>query len=250
MKILTNALLLVCLTLLYAACHSAQSQPAENAGSAGNFSMDSANTTPSGDVREEVNYYPGGGSSACQKELPDRYLDSPQSGEQLTLGCPIVIRACNWPPGETVEVRVRYGDSPFGSYSVQANESKIVFYEFPTTVFHGSGEYSVQLSGPSGLLESSFTLGPFPRPTVLRMTDEIVMLVSFPPGERLRLFAYRMSENMKAVFHSYKWFTVLSSGMLPIDVEPEHVYFAIGEQSGEVHETRCNVPGGFDSIRP
>jgi len=250
MKILTNALLLVCLTLLYAACSSAQSQPAENAGGAGDFSMDSANTTPPTDVRDEVNYYPGGGSSTCQAELSDRYLDSPRPGDRLQLGCPIVIHACNWPPGETAEVRVRYGDQTLGTYSLQASESKIVFYEFPTTVFHSAGEYSVQVSGPSGLLESSFTLEPFPRPTVLRMTDEIVMLVSFPPGERLRLFAYQMSENMKAAFRSYKWFTVLSSGMLPIDVEPGYVYFAIGEQSGEVHETRCNVPGGFDSIRP
>ncbi len=221
----------------------------------GTFSMSNADNRRPTNIRQEAQFFAGGGVPYCGDREINPYIHyGADTYEIMTISTgwkaeDIHIGSCGWNSTGRLPVTVTYPNGTNKSSSTNVEESSDGGFEAYISLDLGSppdaGTYRVTFQGSSGSVTHVFELIQPTEPRLYTLSNGDLFLWSFYPGERILVFAYEndtSSVYREAEFAAYQTFFADANGQLLVDVIGSYdAFVAYGELSGEV--------GDFDWLK-
>jgi hypothetical protein len=206
--------------------------PQPNVASSVEFSIDSASKELPADLMDEIIYFIGaccGESYDPSGNSNDPCEDAPRNvpsfkrepNTEICLYCRYYVSTCGWDPNENIRVIVQLKDGESITITGQSDRYGYFSYSLSPTADDLPGEYSVEISGKTGRLKTTFSKIA-PTETGSFLDKDLLVLYNFVALEKIRLIIYQdNSDNSKNHLKFIGWqdYQVDANGALRIHID-------------------------------
>lgn len=211
------------------------------------LSFNSLNQATPDDIKNEVEYFVGGGPGPACGESSEPEVE--YVTKDVALGDTFEVLVCGWEPDEVVSLvlegpeHYRYATTLI---AVPNRRSYAASFSYSTDPLQmPPGEYALTLTGRTDTVQAAMTIEPPSGPRIFAYSPNELLLFGFMPNELVRVLIYQAESTFRG---AKLFFTLLgwsegrvdSTGYLKLrkpDID-QTLLVAIGALSGETHEDR------------